>query len=307
VRVVLCAELKDRLTGDIIFYFNTHLDHMEMRGDFPIQRGQAEILISLANSFCRGSHAPRVYSGDLNSKRKAGAPAVFFREGCKDASRGDDKATFAGFHDRGKAHIDWIFAKHAHLGEYKVHLDKYKGDGGRQRNLSDHRPISATLSFQAIMHSAAFLLQSPICCIRNKASGRYLNKHRGDGAAKGAKVHVWSSRAATSQWILKLGQGTKDIFTLQNVASETWLNKKRSDGSAKGGTVQMWTNPTSTDSQWRLVPCGGRTFALQSVSSGMWLNKRGRDGASDGAKVHMWDNPSSADSRWVFDPVKPCK
>lgn len=145
------------------------------------------------------------------------------------------------------------------------------------------------------------MLDDGVYCIKSVTAGKWLNKSRGAGSAKGAKVQIWGSRHAASQWRVK--RVHSDVFTLKNIHSRTWLNKKRSDGSRNGATVHMWKNPDSNDSQWRITDCGDGTITLQNISSGTYLNKRRRDGSSDGGLVHMWDNPASQDNRWVLESV----
>eukprot|EP00929_Paragymnodinium_shiwhaense_P041601 TRINITY_DN21600_c0_g1_i1.p1 TRINITY_DN21600_c0_g1~~TRINITY_DN21600_c0_g1_i1.p1 ORF type:complete len:293 (+),score=21.11 TRINITY_DN21600_c0_g1_i1:123-1001(+) len=165
-RVVTCAQLQETASQRELFVFCTHLDHHGMAtaklpfsSGLQVQQEQARILVQQIEDFCHDVTLPRVVLGDFNSWRSAGAHPVLLQNGYLDASMTSatpDTPTFVGFQsgllrrqvDRAiSVQIDWIFAtRDLALSEYRVHTTTYPDTHGRDRNLSDHLPVSVKLS-----------------------------------------------------------------------------------------------------------------------------------------------------------------
>lgn len=138
-RMVTWIKLADRITGDTLFVFNTHFDHIGVKA-----RLMSSKLLAHAADSIAGSHAA-IISGDFNTTTKDAPYEVITGAGFSDSrtvsrtSPAGPEYTFTGFNIKGKPgdRIDFIYVRHTKpVQNYRVRDDSSDG-----YYLSDHLPV----------------------------------------------------------------------------------------------------------------------------------------------------------------------
>lgn len=131
-RICMAATIRERSSGRLLRFYNTHLDHVSERAR---TLGMASILAKIEEDD-RASALPKLLTGDMNA---------YPNESCIKAARSSGLTDFTesvthSFHDfgrqKGDKKIDYIFGKGARCRRVKV-WDMQKGG----LYLSDHYPI----------------------------------------------------------------------------------------------------------------------------------------------------------------------
>jgi endonuclease/exonuclease/phosphatase family metal-dependent hydrolase len=142
-RMVSWVNLVDRSTGDTLYVFNTHFDHV---GVIARVEG-AKLLARMVDSIA--THYPTIVTGDFNATIRDTPNAIMIGAGFKDSrliSKSSAKGpeyTFTGFDASKKPgdRIDFIYLKNTKpVKSYVVRDDSVNGF-----YLSDHLPVIITL------------------------------------------------------------------------------------------------------------------------------------------------------------------
>ena len=151
-RIVTWARLKDRGTGQIILFYNTHWDHVGKVA--RVESGK--LMRKLIETHRGGDDLPVIVTGDFNSTEDSEqyrSLTVGDGSGLKliDAyrtihpQRQPDEATFNGFKGtRQGMRIDWILHS-PHWNATGAAIDRTEKDG---RTPSDHYPVTAELELK---------------------------------------------------------------------------------------------------------------------------------------------------------------
>ena len=133
------VKLRFRKSGQIIFYFNAHLDNIGAKS-----RHESSDLITMKVKEIAGDNAVVFLSGDFNatSSDKTIKPlTTYFKEASKTVKNADKTATFNDFGRKGgkKESIDHILYRNAEADYFNV-VDEQKYG---VRYISDHYPVTA--------------------------------------------------------------------------------------------------------------------------------------------------------------------
>lgn len=139
VRSANWVKLRFRKSGQIIFYFNTHLDNTGARS-----RQESSSLIVGKVKEIAGDDAVVILSGDLNatSSDKTIRPlTTYFKEASKTVRKADKASSFNDFGRKGQntGSIDHILFRNAEAESFNVVDERKYGI----RYISDHYPVTA--------------------------------------------------------------------------------------------------------------------------------------------------------------------
>lgn len=141
-RVVSKLVLVEKSSGEKIYVFNTHWDHVGVAA----RQNSANLISTLLDPLIMDK-ARIILMGDLNAKPDD-FPVVTLsfklRDTCPEGKR--KKATFNGFGktDTNRSHIDYVFISQLQHSDYKI--PHWKTKNGRW--LSDHHPVLVTVSWK---------------------------------------------------------------------------------------------------------------------------------------------------------------
>lgn len=145
IRMANWVMLRDRVSGKIFRFVNTHLDHISQLA----REKQAAMLVEDAQAF--PADYPQILSGDFNCDIKNPALQSLFKGGWHDSyaaahGNGYPGFTFHAFegvnHKTAQGNIDWIFTR----GKIAVHRAEVLKEAENGRYPSDHFFIGATFS-----------------------------------------------------------------------------------------------------------------------------------------------------------------
>ncbi|MFM9985147.1 MAG: endonuclease/exonuclease/phosphatase family protein [Flavobacteriales bacterium] len=143
-RVVSILVLIEKSTGEKIYVFNTHWDHVG-----AVARQKSSDWISTLLDPLIIEKARIIFMGDLNAKPEE-LPVLTLSFKIQDTCpvRRRKKETFNGFGRKGtiRSHIDYVFVSEANLQHSTYKILHWKTKNGRW--LSDHHPVFVTVSWK---------------------------------------------------------------------------------------------------------------------------------------------------------------
>lgn len=145
-RICQWAKFKEKKSGEVFFYFNTHFFWR-----LKVARAESGPLIARKIAEIAGDH-PVICVGDFNSTAETSQITVLKAElldaynASKNGRKGVTDTNLGGgvFQGNPKDRIDYILvSKNIAVTDYEVYSDNYNGD----RYPSDHLPVSCIVSF----------------------------------------------------------------------------------------------------------------------------------------------------------------
>jgi len=138
------GKFRDKKTGKIFFYFNTHFHHIGENVKFE----SAKLMVSKIREIAGA--APLFFTGDLNSGADSRAIAEIknsgflkdAREVCKTEPYGAE-GTFSRYQPTVNILLDWIFVQNVEVEKYAVYHEIIDGVF-----LSDHYPVLAKVKIK---------------------------------------------------------------------------------------------------------------------------------------------------------------
>jgi len=127
-RICLWAKLRDKQTGEVVFFFNTHFDFK----DEP-QVNSAKLLIKQATDICKGE--PMIVSADYNMTWSSKGYAEMTKFFTDVNTERDETKTYSGYRDPASSLIDFIFVTGNTIKPDKYNVMNEKPGG---KFVSDH-------------------------------------------------------------------------------------------------------------------------------------------------------------------------
>ena len=141
IRPTLWVKLKDKKTGKILYFFNTHLDVRS----FEARIKGAALNVDYMKKIC-GKKAIQFIVGDMNTQEEDDLKVyeTWLKNGRKEAPATDDKPTYNGFgKTKNPTRLDHIYYRNATAVRYQV-LD---GKNYGVEYISDHYPVMLTVKY----------------------------------------------------------------------------------------------------------------------------------------------------------------
>lgn len=137
-RICTWVKLKDKNSGQVLVFMNTHLDTTSK----DVRTAEFNLILEKAQSF---GNVPIILTGDFNIRQDAALYKTIQKTMFKDSktvakSAEDASSKVAEYYSKSDNRpIDYVFVtSHWNVSSYKLDPGEYKGRSGAQTNISDH-------------------------------------------------------------------------------------------------------------------------------------------------------------------------
>lgn len=137
-RICTWVKLKDKNSGQVLVFMNTHLDTTSK----DVRTAEFNLILEKAQSF---GNVPIILTGDFNIRQDAPLYRTIQKTMFKDSktvakSAEDASSKVAEYYSKSDNRpIDYVFVtNHWNVSSYKLDPGEYKGRSGAQTNISDH-------------------------------------------------------------------------------------------------------------------------------------------------------------------------